>query len=84
MNLNYHSVRPVVNHYGDVVGSKLMQVISMNLGGQLLESQRSHFSKAHARRTAKMLDYLRDRPYCMCYRHAAVSFELTKGNMDIL
>lgn len=61
LNLNYYSIRPVKNHYGDVIGTQLQQVNSINLGGSIPDMFKSKMARDQARRITKMLDFLRNR-----------------------
>ena len=81
MNLNYHAIKPVKNHYGEVIGTRLQQVSSINLGGHIPDIMKAKFAKGQARTVLKMLAYLRDKPFCMCPRHAANSMQFAQGDL---
>jgi len=57
-NLNYFSIRPVRNHYGDVVGTHIFQVTSVNLNGSVPDMYKAKWAKDQARRITKMIEII--------------------------
>jgi hypothetical protein len=43
--LNYFSIRPVKNHYGDIVGTHIFQVTSVNLNGSVPDMYKAKWAK---------------------------------------
>jgi len=69
INLNYYNIRPVRNHYGDIVGTHVQQVQSVNLNGSIPDMYKSKMARDSARRITRILDFLRSRELCRCPRH---------------
>ena len=57
-NLNYFSIKPYKNHYGDVIGTHLFQVSSVNFNGSVQDMYKAKWAKDAARRTTKMIQIL--------------------------
>lgn len=75
VNINYIGIRPYKNHYGDIVGTYVQQVQSINPNGSLPDMLKSKQAKQSAKNIRVMLEFLRNNELCECSAH------LEKSNM---
>ena len=63
-NLNYIGIKPLRDSYGDVVGTYVQQVFSMNLGGSIPDRFKARKVKNMTLGLVKMIDYLQYNKIC--------------------
>lgn len=80
VNINYIGIKPVRNHYGEVTGTHLTQVQSVNMNGSLPDMYQSKHARRSAKSIIKMLDFLRLNEPCKCPRHLA-EMKLNSGGV---
>ena len=69
ININYLGIRPYKNSYGEVVGTHIQQVQSINPNGSLPDMIKSKMAKRSAKSVLAMLEYLRNNELCECNLH---------------
>lgn len=69
VNINYIGIRPYKNNYGDVIGTYVQQVSSINPNGSLPDILKSKMARKAAKTIGNMLDYLQKNELCQCKRH---------------
>ena len=58
MNINYIGIRPARNYRGEIYGTFLQQVQSINPAGMIMEWMKSHLARKQATNITKMIEYL--------------------------
>lgn len=58
VNINYIGIRPARNYRGDIYGTFLQQVQSINPAGMIMEWMKSSLARKQATNITKMIDYL--------------------------
>ena len=58
MNINYLGIRPARNYRGEIYGTFLQQVQSINPAGMIMEWMKSQIARKQAQSILKMIDYL--------------------------
>jgi len=58
MNINYIGIRPARNYKGEIYGTFLQQVQSINPHGLIMEWMKSRIARKQATSILKMIEYL--------------------------
>jgi len=58
MNINYIGVRPARNKKGEIIGTYVQQVQSINPAGMIMDWMKLHFARKQATNILKMIEYL--------------------------
>jgi hypothetical protein len=58
MNINYIGIRPARNYRGEIYGTFLQQVQSINPAGMIMEWMKTKIARKQSTNILKMIDYL--------------------------